>query len=135
MRKISKIIIVFTVMINLIIIPLNSFAQDVGYSSLSSSSILDNNKYENIIDWEITSDAFLPEDVLEIVGLAISFLRNISMISTVLIITILGIKFMIGSVEQKAEYKKSYINIIIGVVLITSIFSIVDFILSITKTV
>ena len=51
-------------------------------------------------------------------------------IITVLVIAVLGIKFMIGSVQEKAEYKKAYINIIIGVVFITLVTSIIDVIFS-----
>ncbi|MDO5556011.1 MAG: TrbC/VirB2 family protein [Clostridia bacterium] len=48
----------------------------------------------------------------------IATLRNIAAIAAVIIISILGIKYMIGSVEEKAEYKKSFIPLIIGVVVV-----------------
>ena len=53
-----------------------------------------------------------------------------SIIITILVITILGIQFMLGSVEEKANYKKTSMNIIIGVVFITLVTSIVDVIFS-----
>lgn len=85
---------------------------------------------EDIMDWNFSIDQKVPSKVTEVAGFIIKLLRNMSIIITILVITILGIKFMIGSVEEKAEYKKAYINIIIGVVFITLVTSIVDVIFS-----
>ena len=60
------------------------------------------------------------------IGWIIAALRNVSIIITILVITLLGIRFMLGSVEEKAEYRKSFTTIIIGVVFITLTFSIVS---------
>ena len=48
----------------------------------------------------------------------VATLRNIAAIVAVVIIAILGIKYMLGSVEEKAEYKKSFMPLIIGVVVV-----------------
>ena len=40
---------------------------------------------------------------------------------SVVVLIILGIKYLLGSVEDKAEYKKSFIPYIIGAVLIFSV--------------
>lgn len=45
-------------------------------------------------------------------------IRNIAAIAAVIIIAIFGIKFMIGSTEEKAEYKKSFIPLIVGIVVV-----------------
>ena len=55
------------------------------------------------------------------------------MIVAVLIGAILGIKFMIGSVEEKAEYKKSFMPLIIGIVLVVSATTIAAFIFNMAK--
>lgn len=85
---------------------------------------------DEIMDWNFDLEQKVPSKVSEIAGVIIRFLRNISIIITVLVIAVLGIKFMIGSVQEKAEYKKAYINIIIGVVFITLVTSIIDVIFS-----
>ena len=46
---------------------------------------------------------------------------------------ILGIKYMIGSVEEKAEYKKSMIPYIIGILLLVSTSAIVGLIAQLTQ--
>ena len=112
MKKVSKIIVVIAIILAFIIIPQMSFASSVNYN--------------NILEWNPTVNQTVPTKLVNIAGLIIKLLRNCSIILTVLVITILGIKYMIGSVEQKAEYKKGYTNIIIGVALITMITTIID---------
>lgn len=69
------------------------------------------------------------------IGEFIAFLRNVSVIVTVVVITILGAKYMMGSVEEKVEYKKDYVNIVIGTLLISTIFSLVSAIFSVVESV
>ena len=64
-------------------------------------------------------------------GKILAYRRNIAVIAGVIIITILGVKYMTGSLEEKAEYKKSFIPLIVGIIVImaataiaTTIFSI-----------
>ena len=45
--------------------------------------------------------------ILNLAGKILGFLQWIALIGGVLIIAILGIKYMMGSLEEKAEYKKS----------------------------
>ena len=45
----------------------------------------------------------------------ISVIRVIGIIVTVVVLLILGIKYMTGSVEEKADYKKSMIPYLVGV--------------------
>lgn len=57
---------------------------------------------------------------LGIVGTILSVIQIVGVIVAVISISILGIKYMTGSVEQKAEYKKTMIPFIIGVALIVA---------------
>lgn len=61
----------------------------------------------------------------------IKVLRNISAIVAVLVITILGIKYMIGSTEERAEYKKSFIPLIVGIVVVVAAASIASALFSV----
>ena len=47
-------------------------------------------------------------------------IRNISIIVAVIMISILGIQYMVGSAEQKAGYKKAFIPMIVGAILVVS---------------
>ena len=60
-------------------------------------------------------------------------IRNISVVASVIILMILGVKFMLGSVEEKAEYKKSFMPLIIGIILVVSATTIATFIFNMAK--
>lgn len=53
-------------------------------------------------------------------GTVLGYIRNITAISSVVLIAVFGLKFMVGSVEQKAEYKKHFLPLIIGTVVVLS---------------
>lgn len=61
-------------------------------------------------------------------GKIMGMIRNIAVIAAVIIIMILGVKYMLGSVEEKAEYKKSFMPLIIGIILVVSATAIASFI-------
>ena len=48
----------------------------------------------------------------------ISYITNAAMVIAVVMLAALGIKYMIGSAEEKAEYKKSLLPLVIGAVLV-----------------
>lgn len=60
-------------------------------------------------------------------GSIMGMIRNIAVIASVIIIMILGVKYMLGSVEEKAEYKKSFMPLIIGIILVVAASSIATF--------
>lgn len=61
-------------------------------------------------------------------GKIMGMIRNVAVIASVIIIMILGVKYMLGSVEEKADYKKSFIPLIVGIVLVVSATAIASFI-------
>ena len=56
----------------------------------------------------------LNEKVSKILGI----IRTIGTITSVVMLMVIGIKFMVGSVEEKAEYKESMKPYLIGAVLV-----------------
>ena len=61
------------------------------------------------------------DSVIEKGSIIIDVIRVIGIIVTVISLLILGIKFMTGSVEEKAEYKKTMIPYFIGVIIFFSL--------------
>ncbi|MDO5557485.1 MAG: pilin [Clostridia bacterium] len=53
-----------------------------------------------------------------VAGRVVGLIRNIAVIAGVIILTFLGIKYMLGSVEEKAEYKKSLLPLVVGIVVV-----------------
>lgn len=66
-------------------------------------------------------------------GKILAYIRNIAVIAGVIIITILGVKYMTGSLEEKAEYKKSFIPLIVGIIVIVAATAIATTIFSIAS--
>ena len=67
-------------------------------------------------------------------GSILKTLRNVAAIIAVVVIAILGIKYMLGSVEERAEYKKSFVPLIIGVVVVFAAVQIATMIVDISTT-
>lgn len=56
----------------------------------------------------------------------VSIAQTVGVVVAVVILLVLGIKYMMGSAEEKAEYKKSMIPYIVGAVLIFASTTIVN---------
>lgn len=61
-------------------------------------------------------------------GKVMGLIRNVAAIASVIILMVLGVKYMLGSVEEKAEYKKSFIPLIVGIILVVSATTVASFI-------
>lgn len=57
-------------------------------------------------------------NVLNLVNKILGFLQWAAIIGGVILITILGIKYMMGSLEEKAQYQKSMVPLIVGVIVV-----------------
>lgn len=53
-------------------------------------------------------------------GKILAYIRNIAAIAGVLLVAFLGIKYMMGSLEEKAEYKKSFVPLIVGAIVVVA---------------
>ena len=47
-----------------------------------------------------------------------TIIRNVGIVLSVIVLMILGIKYMLGSAEEKAEYKKSMIPYVVGAIVL-----------------
>ena len=54
-------------------------------------------------------------------GSVVRILRNIAAIVSVVALSIIGVRYMVGSVEQKAEYKQTMMPVIIGCLLVAGL--------------
>ena len=61
-------------------------------------------------------------------NIIIGAIQTIGIVISVITITILGIKYMVGSIEQKAEYKKTMIPYIIGVFFLVGTITVLEII-------
>lgn len=58
------------------------------------------------------------DGIKDMAGKVIKFIRNLAVIAGVLILTVLGFKYMLGSAEEKADYKKSLVPLIVGIIVV-----------------
>ena len=100
MNKTIKLIA--ALIIAVMVISLSSVVFAAATSGINPSDITA--KYENVQSANMQS---LAQNIL-------GWVRNIAAILSVVLIAILGVKFMLGSTEERAEYKKSFMPLIIG---------------------
>lgn len=96
-----------------------------GSSSGSTSLTIDPDDYNPSIDPITTDDT---TEVFAKAGVILGAVRNISAVVAVITLMIIGLKYMFGSVEQKANYKATMMPYIIGCVLAVAGTTIVTFI-------
>ena len=56
--------------------------------------------------------------ITEIGSTILTIVTNVGMILAIILVAVLGVKYMMGSTEEKAEYKKSMIPYLVGAVLV-----------------
>jgi type IV secretory pathway VirB2 component (pilin) len=99
MKKASKIVVALFIVLAIVTISISSFAT-------------------------VTPDSFKAtdptrvENITALGGKIIGVVRTVGVLVAVVILLILGIKYMMGSAEEKADYKKSMIPYIVGAVLV-----------------
>ena len=69
-------------------------------------------------------------NILTLAGKILGFLQWIALIGGTIIIAILGIKYMMGSLEEKAQYQKSFIPLIVGIVVVMGAVTIANLIVN-----
>lgn len=84
-------------------------------------------------DWapDSTTDVTGADRLLNIGNTIIGFIRTVGSIASVIVLAVIGIKYMMGSVEEKAEYKQTMRPYLIGAVLVFGITNILAIIVNI----
>ena len=85
----------------------------------------------NSVDQQGQGDSEDVNGIKEVAGRIIKAIRNIAAIVAVVIVSILGIKYMIGSTQERADYKKSFIPLIVGVIVVVAAAQIATMIFSV----
>ena len=92
-------------------------------------------------DVKFSADTYKPSDLtnddtkvaFDKAGIILGAIRNISVVVSVISLMVIGIKYMLGSVEEKANYKQTMIPYIIGCVLAAGGTTIVTYIYNAVK--
>ena len=109
MKKILKISLMFVIVMYI----LNTFINPV----LASSDVLTNTGIGEDLN-VYNSNPEEPKTLNDKAGVILGVIRVIGTLISVGVLMVLGIKYMMGSVEEKAEYKKTFTLYIIGAFLL-----------------
>jgi len=69
--------------------------------------------------------------LMPIVGTILGLIRGASIIAAILLIAVFGFKFIMGSANEKADYQKSFIPLIVGLIVVFAATYIADILLGI----
>lgn len=123
--KISKTVKVLTalLLVVMMVMSLNTVAFASGSTTTSSGeigSVID--KINDSANNKLNDDS----GVASLGGQIVGIIQIIGIVVAVVILLVLGIKYMTGSAQEKAEYKKTMIPYIIGAILIFAASTIVN---------
>ena len=121
MKKSIKIVSILMMAIMMLMVATPVFA------AVDPTTAIDN------VNGKINADGVSKTDITDKVGKIIGALQWIGAIVGVLIIVIFGIKYMMGSLEEKAEYKKTFVPFIVGAIVIFAAPQIAKLIFNIVK--
>lgn len=120
MKKSIKCILIFLLVILIIMVSINVSFADI------SSQIKDLNSG--------SVDATSNTSVTNMGKQIVAVIQTIGIVVAVVVILILGIKYMLGSPEEKSEYKKSMFPYFIGAVLIFAASTIVNIVYNLANS-
>lgn len=66
-------------------------------------------------------------------GKVMGLIRNIGIVAAVIILMVIGLKYLTGSAEEKADYKKSLMPYVVGVIVLFGASAIAQFVISFAK--
>lgn len=107
----NKKILIFMAMLFVLFLIIPSFSLADSFNPIDNPGDFKPGELDEGDVTAITSKASPIYNTIVVVGIVVS----------VITLMIIGIKYMVGSVEQKAEYKKTMIPYIIGIVLLLSV--------------
>lgn len=119
-KKAINILIILMLLCVLVILPSVAYA---------SNGTFDASTYQP----SSTTDATGASKIQDLGNVMISVIRTVGTIISVAILSIIGIKYMTGSVEEKAEYKKTMLPYVIGAVILFGITSFIGIIVDLVK--
>ena len=99
-KKTMKVITILTVVLAVIVMSATCFAAEIDVTSIDGKANVDVSQIGTVGNKIAT------------------ILRAIGTVLLVIILMVLGIKYIMGSAEEKAEYKKTFIPYLIGAVLL-----------------
>lgn len=120
MKKILKnsVIILITILLAFVFVQ-PSFADETKAKGSNVADIVNNVSKDNGIA--------LDSNINSVSATVINWIWAISIIISIIVLMVIGIQYIIGGTQAKADYKKSLIPVVVGIVLIVFATTIVKF--------
>lgn len=83
-----------------------------------SFAAIDFNSVVTGVDNNIAGDTTAATDLTKIAGKVVGLIQIASAVAAVVLVAVFGFKFILGSANEKADYQKSFIPLIVGVVVV-----------------
>lgn len=99
--KVSKIIVAICVLLLVVSVAVSSYADPLTPDQIKAPDTVSGQ-----------------DDIANIGGQLLGIFQTVGAVVAVIILLVLGIKYMMGSAEEKADYKKSMIPYVIGAIII-----------------
>ena len=138
-EKLFKVILIILIFINIISIHNNiSYARYEAPIPITPTDIVEEETkkgtgvIENPDYWKPTN-TIASKDLVKKVDVIVGLLNVVGVMVSVITLSIIGIKFITGSVEEKAQYKQRMVPWIIGALLIFAITTIPSLIYNMTN--
>ena len=126
MNKTMKLLtVIFVVAIMIFTSASTVFASDTTNQIINS---IETNKNANMGDAVNSASG-----ITALAGKVIGLIQIASAIAAVILVAVFGFKFIMGSAEQKSDYQKSFIPLIVGVIVVFSATSIAKLLFGLLK--
>lgn len=119
-NKIIKIILLFAITLTIF----------CNYNVQAITNPLENpDAYKNVLNGQ-------SEDrLVDMTGQVLGIVNTVGVVVSVIVLMVIGIKYMMGSIEEKAEYKKAMTGYVIGAILLFGITSIANILYNIGRAI
>ena len=114
---------------SIMIMIITIFILVIGWSSVYAADVIDPSDYKPD-DSAVSGDDTVFTNKVDII---LSAIKNLGIVASVISITIIGIRFMFGSVQEKAEFKQVLPGYLIGTFLVFAVTVIPDIIFEIAQ--
>ena len=120
MKRKTKAMIIIMILITILSIQIQT-------NYTYATDVVDPDDYEPSVDTLATNYEVIIDKIITII-------RNVGIVVAVIALMIIGIKYLVGSVEERAEYKKSIPGYLLGVFLVVAMTTIPSIIYNIAVT-
>ena len=128
MKKLIKLIFMLLIVIMILFATKPTFAQIVAQDIEGGSTSSSTDIFTDVKNRMDSQNGIGQKQLVGVGAPIIAFIRNLALVLGVIILSIIGIKYMIGSAEEKANYKKTLIPLVVGIIIVVSATTIVGFV-------